>query len=144
MSHHSFFRNFVGVVLLIGFASLLLQCERAAPVQQKPTETTFSSIQQNIFDKNCALSGCHLGNTAPFGLDLSQGNSYNNLVGVPSGEVPTLFRVKPNDPDNSYLVMKIEGAPGIQQERMPRGRPPLSQEDIDAVREWISLGAKNN
>ncbi len=144
MRHHSFHKGFTGMVFCLGFAAVLLHCERAAPLQQKPTETTFTSIQQNIFDNNCALSGCHLGSSAPFGLDLSQGNAYNNLVDVASGEVPTLFRVKPGDPDNSYIVMKLEGAQGIQGQRMPRGRPPLAPDDINAVREWIRLGAKNN
>lgn len=134
----------IKVSFIAGMILLLFRCERAAPVQQKPTESTFSSIQENIFNKNCAVSGCHLGSNAPFELDLSEGKSYNNLVGIPSGEVPALFRVKPFDAENSYLVMKIEGAPGIQGERMPRGRDPLPAEDINAIREWIALGAKNN
>ena len=127
----------VQIVLVIG-------CERAGPIESGPVATTFSSIQQNVFSVSCALSGCHLGASAPFGLDLSEGNAYGNIVNVASQEVPSLTRVKPLDPDNSYLVRKIEGAPGIVGERMPRGRAALSQEKIDAIREWIDAGAENN
>jgi len=34
--------------------------------------------------------------------------AFNLLVGVPSTEVPSLLRVKPGDPDNSYIIQKLE------------------------------------
>lgn len=133
-------------VFLAGLMILLtFSCERADPVQPQPIQVTFSSIQTNIFNQNCVLSGCHLGGSAPLGLDLSEGVSYNLLVNVASGEVPSLMRVKPGDPENSYLVHKIEGRPSIVGDRMPRGRPdPLAPEEIQAIRDWISEGAPNN
>ena len=49
------------------------------------------------------------------------------------------------DPDRSYLVQKIEGAPGIVGERMPRtGGPFLTPGQIAIIRRWIELGAPNN
>ncbi|RMG61909.1 MAG: hypothetical protein D6715_12790, partial [Calditrichaeota bacterium] len=104
----------------------------------------FSTIQESVFNLNCALSGCHLGSSAPFGLDLSAGKAYNNLVNVPSGELPQLLRVAPGKPDSSYLVWKIEGRAGIQGQRMPRGRDPLPPEAIALIRRWIDAGAPNN
>ena len=56
-----------------------------------------------------------------------------------------LDRIEPNDPDNSYLVRKIEGGPGISGGRMPAGgAPPLDPSVIQIVRDWVSAGAPNN
>jgi Big-like domain-containing protein len=102
----------------------------------------FESIQENVFTPIC--SKCHIGASAPEGLQLDAAHSYNLLVGVPSVEQPMLDRVKPNDPDNSYMVLKIEGAPGIDGGQMPLGETPLPQSTIDAIRQWITNGALNS
>jgi hypothetical protein len=80
----------------------------------------------------------------PGSLDLTAGNSFTNLVDVPSIEVPALLRVKPNDPANNYLIRKLEGTAGIQGSRMPLGGPFLDQATIDLVKAWIASGAPNN
>jgi hypothetical protein len=65
-------------------------------------------------------------------------------VNVASLEKPSLLRVKPGDPDNSYLIQKLEGAAGISGSRMPLGGPFLDRETIDKIRSWIQDGAPNN
>jgi Bacterial Ig-like domain len=104
-----------------------------------PITAEFQSIQDNVFTPIC--SKCHIGASAPEGLQLDAGHSYNLLVGVPSSEQPNLLRVKPGDPDDSYLVHKIEGQPGISGGQMPLGETPLPQATIDAIRQWITDGA---
>jgi hypothetical protein len=74
------------------------------------------------------------------GLRLDEGFSFDNLVNVPSNEVPELLRVEPGDPDDSYLVQKIEGT-AAEGGRMPLGAPPLDQNLIDDIREWITNDA---
>lgn len=103
---------------------------------------TFSSIQARIFTPICTQ--CHAGASAPLGFSLEAGVSYGNLVNVPSVEVPTLMRVKPGQPDSSYIVRKLEGGPGIVGGRMPLGLPPLAAEEIGALRSWIAAGALQN
>lgn len=132
---------FIITLIVLAILALISSCEHHGPVESGQLEPTFQSIQSNIFNLNCALSGCHLGSNPASGLNLSEGNAFGNIVGVPSQEVPSLQRVKPNSPDSSYLVWKIEGRQGIQGERMPRGRTPLSQEQIDVIRQWIANGA---
>ena len=104
-----------------------------------PLEANFQSIQANVFTPICAR--CHSGGSAPEGLQLDAAHSYALLVGVPSVEVPSVLRVKPGDPDNSYLIMKLEGAPGIVGAQMPFGGPYLPQSTIDVIRQWIIDGA---
>ena len=94
--------------------TIFFTCEHAKePTASENGEATFSAIQQNILRNSCALSGCHQGSAAPFGLDLSEGQAYGNLVNVRSAERPSLLRVNPGAPDSSYMVKKIEGAPDI-------------------------------
>jgi methionine-rich copper-binding protein CopC len=106
-----------------------------------PITADFQSIQDNVFTPICAK--CHIGASAPEGLQLDAEHSYNLLVGVPSVEQPSLLRVKPGDPDDSYMVHKIEGLPGIDGGQMPLGETPLPQATIDAIRQWITNGAPN-
>ena len=65
-----------------------------------------------------------------------------NLVGVPTTQLGGAgIRVVAGDPDNSYLIQKLENDPGIEGQQMPLGRPPLAQADIDHIRQWITDGA---
>lgn len=135
--------------LLITVLLLIAGCENdnlVDPGDDDEPQATFSDIQANIFNLSCAVSGCHLGASAPQGLDLSAGNAYANLVNVASGQVPDLFRVDPGNADGSYLVIKLEGGSRMAAgtARMPRGRDPLSSGQIATVREWIEDGALDN
>jgi mono/diheme cytochrome c family protein len=92
--------------------------------------TGFAAAVQPIFSANCALSGCHAGSSPAQGMNLSQGQAYANIVNV-----------------SSYLVHKIQGTQsnvGGSGGQMPLGRNPLSQAQIDTIRQWIADGAPNN
>jgi hypothetical protein len=107
----------------------------------EPLSADLQSIQENVFTPICTR--CHIGASAPEGLRLDAADSYSLLVGVPSAEVPSLLRVMPGDPDESYLVLKLQGSPGIVGGQMPLGGPYLPQATIDAIRQWITDGAAN-
>jgi hypothetical protein len=106
-----------------------------------PITADFQSIQDNVFTPIC--SKCHIGASAPEGLQLDAAHSYNLLVGVPSNEQPNLLRVKPGDPADSYMVHKIEGLPGISGGQMPLGEQPLPAATIAAILQWVTNGAPN-
>lgn len=111
------------------------------PIGETPVpndQPTFSNIQARIFTPICTQ--CHVGAAAPQGLRLDSANSYGDLVGVPSREVPALDRVEPFDPGTSYMFQKISGTAAVGG-RMPLGGPSLPDEDIELVRQWISDGA---
>lgn len=110
-------------------------------------EPTLSSIQENIFTPTCARSGCHSAASASNGLSLADGDSFSELVGVASSDVPTMDRVEAGDPDNSYLIHKLRGTQatvGGGGSDMPQGASALSDEEIEAIEEWIENGAENN
>lgn len=104
---------------------------------------TFTRVQNEIFTPTCAVIGCH----HPIGQQSQQiliaGQAYAMTVNHASVEMPSLNRVKPFDPANSYLYRKITGA-GITGDRMPQGLPPLSDAQIKLVRDWIRRGAPND
>jgi hypothetical protein len=108
------------------------------------TPYTFTELHAQVLGPSCAVSGCHLGAGAPFGLDLASGVAYGNLVNAASGEVPSLLRVAPGNASDSYLIRKLEGTPGIVGVRMPFGGPYLPQSTIDRIRAWIDNGAPND
>lgn len=116
---------------MCGVTFTILGCKPAVVLQP-----TFESIQANVFDISCATSGCHDNLSAMSSLDLSAGNSYANLANTLSTQVPTLYRIDPGFPDSSYLIKKLEGTATVG-EQMPKGQPPLSQKDINVIREWI-------
>lgn len=102
---------------------------------------TLAEIQATVFTPRCAV--CHTGGGSelPFTLDLtSEQDSYDNLVNVPSEQVPALLRVNPGNPDDSYLIHKLEGTQAVG-DRMPQGGPFLDDETIQGIRGWIENGA---
>ena len=66
--------------------------------------------------------------------------SHSTLVGVASMGNGALLRVAPNDPDNSYLIHKLEGT-GNGSVMPPPPSAVLSPATIDNIRQWITDGA---
>ena len=100
---------------------------------------TLTQVQAQIFTPFC--SGCHPPNG---GLNLGAGSAWSSTVNVNSSEQSSLKRIKPGDPDNSYLYRKVNGGPSITGSRMPQGGPFLSAAQIQLLRDWILAGAPNN
>lgn len=107
-------------------------------------QATFTAVQQQIFTASCAFSGCHGGSSPQQGMNLRAGAAFANIVNVPSREQPSLDRIEPSDPDNSYLYLKVLGDSSISGVRMPRGGAMLSRNLLDLLREWIERGAPND
>lgn len=102
----------------------------------------FAANIQEIFDRRgCAASGCH-GDAAEAGLRLTSGASYADLVDV-AATSEAFLRVAPGDPENSYLVIRIEGRQAVGS-RMPLNGAPLDNIDRTNIRNWIANGAPNN
>lgn len=106
---------------------------------------TFTRVQNEVFTPTCGVIGCHdpLGQSSSGQMILTPGQAYAQIVNHPSTEMPSLSRIKPNDFANSYLYRKITGA-GITGERMPLGSPPLTDAQIQLIRNWIRRGAPND
>src|SRR3989442_11503888 len=117
----------------------------------QPT-VSFANNIQPIFNRSCALAGCHVGPVPTGPVDLSVGQAYGQIVNVKSAQQPNLKRILPGKPDQSYIIRKIEGGPNIAGVFMPQGCPGaplngprcLSADDIAAIRQWVTECALNN
>jgi hypothetical protein len=123
----------------IRFLALGLACTAlAGGCAQEQREVSFSKSIQPLLDTRCV--SCH---KAPDGEGYTKSglllDSYQGLMkGTRFGPV-----VVPGDSLNSTLMTLVEGRadPSIN---MPHSREPLSEEEVDMLRDWINQGAKNN
>jgi hypothetical protein len=141
-------------IVVIGLSVAAAGCDEKLSDVAGPTPNltpTFSSIQRDIFEAadssgRPACSACHNPNGGAFrqvGLDLSTSGSYDSLVGVRSAQ-KGLLRVAAGDPENSYLLHKLEGRTDIIGNRMPNRGPYLSEGQLAILRRWIELGARRD
>jgi hypothetical protein len=75
-------------------------------------------------------------------MNLEHDIAYSQLVNVPSARKAGAVRVIPGNADDSYIVHKVEGRPGIVGARMPFNGPFLTEGQILILRRWIDLGAQ--
>lgn len=126
------------LLFLAGFLLSALVCRQAQDLTIKENPDFVKDIQP-IFSRSCVMAGCH-DHSGMAGLDLSPGEAYSQLVGVQSTSETDKTRVIPEDAENSYLVIKLEGRQSVGA-RMPRGRVALPEEHIQTIRNWIDKGA---
>src|SRR5882672_2164488 len=140
-------------VMAAGFAATA--CDEKLSKLAGPTpnlEPTFASVQSQIFETTdssgrLAWTNCHtnIGRNPSGGLNLLHDLAYDHLVNVPSARKPGVIRVVPGDPENSYLVHKLEGRAGIVGVRMPLGTGPfLTDGQMLILKRWIAIGAPRN
>jgi anaerobic magnesium-protoporphyrin IX monomethyl ester cyclase len=126
----------------------LLSCDRYEPqvCDPPPPPVHFAHDIEPYLDATCALPDCHAKGSAAAGLVLESGLSYGNLVDHPSTQVPSLARVRPTQPDSSYLVHKLAGTQasvGGSGERMPKGGQ-IDPDFPESLWRWIWSGAKRD
>jgi hypothetical protein len=130
---------------LIAAVNTALQGCAATPTPTATPEPSYQTIASTIFAPRCALPTCHDAASNAGSLILEPGQAYDQLVGVaPSVDTAReagLLRVDPGHPENSFLLVKLEGPPPDQGSRMPLTGSPLSDAEIALIRDWIAGGA---
>ena len=133
----------------------LAACDEKLSTVAGPTPSlgpTFSSIQSEIFEKSdssgrsaCVTCHTNTGKTPSGGLNLNHDVAYDQCVNMPSRGKPSATRVIPGDPENSYMIHKLEGLSDISGRRMPFNGPPyLTDGQILIIKRWIAIGAPRN
>ncbi len=136
--------------LLVGCVGML--CVTAAQAHEdhchaQPFTSTFEAIETVIFqNRGCTLSGCHNASVAPHFLDLRPGHAYDNLIGKPSQSVEGWERVRQGEKERSLLFINLAAAVDPETytaplRPMPSGLPPISSDELAALRKWIEAGA---
>jgi hypothetical protein len=114
-------------------------------------EPTFTAVRRDILTltepsgrRQCVACHTATGRVPAGQLNMDTPNVYDALVNAQSRLKPGATLIVPGDPDNSYLIQKLEGRPGINGGRMPLNGPYLTVGQISIIRRWIELGADNN
>jgi Planctomycete cytochrome C len=144
----------IRILVAVATAALFSACDENLSNFAGPTPElmpTFSSIQRDIFaaadsSGRVACNGCHTstGRTPAGGLNLTGDLAYDQLVNVPSARKPGAIRVIPGDPENSYIIHKLEGRSDILGLRMPPNGPYLTENQTEIIKRWIEIGAPRN
>ena len=103
----------------------------------------FNAIQQNYFNTTCA--NCHgASNRAAAGLYLTEGKSYNALVGADSRKVEGKKLVEPNNSGNSvlHMVLNQESVEGISMDHYDLVSEKNKLTILPLIDSWINNGAK--
>lgn len=101
---------------------------KAASPAGPESAPTWSENVAPLLMQNCAP--CHT-NRSDGGLNLA---AYESAVA--SERI-----IMPGEPDSSELIKRIEG---ISLPRMPLGGTPLTDDKVQAIRDWIADGALDN
>src|SRR5262245_32733756 len=124
-------------LVVLGAASLLAGCGGGDSVSPPPPLEfkSYSESIQPIFNRSC-LTGCHSTVDAPRSdnLDLSSWEAV--FRGSDFGEV-----IIPYLPNESHVIDHLTG---VATPQMPLSRDPLPTNEIDLIKEWITLGAPND
>jgi len=131
------------LLILMQMFSLGCGSSHDSPQPVADDTATFTRVQNEVFLQTCAAAGCHDTLARQAALDLSVGQAYVQIVTIPSVQIPSLLRIAPDDPDNSYLFQKISSSTPSSGVRMPPG-VILADSQITLVRNWILRGAPND
>ncbi|MDE6632606.1 MAG: hypothetical protein K2K23_06370, partial [Muribaculaceae bacterium] len=93
------------------------------------------AIQTEIFNTTCVQ--CHGGNGhAAAGLELLEGNSFSNLISVPSRKIPGMDRVTPGQSAESELFLILDTDISADW-NYDHSVEVVRQEKLDLIRNWI-------
>ncbi|MCX7876721.1 MAG: hypothetical protein N2321_11220 [Melioribacteraceae bacterium] len=138
--------KFIKYIILSLIFTFVVSCSEniTIPVEKSPSVSLskLSEIQKQVFNTSCANSGCHSGSSPKANLNLTEGNSYSNLVGKQALMSPSFMRVKAGDATNSYLIRMLKNSGPNTSLMPPNGK--LSDAIIDSISVWINKGAKND
>lgn len=109
-------------------------------------DETFTAARTAMLS-NCAGMGCHGG--APFagGLDLRAASAHKSLVNVAASGAPAKLRVKPGDPEGSFLFQKLTNTQDVDEGNPMPSSLAWQEPDaarLDVLRCWILRGAPND
>ncbi len=99
-----------------------------------------AAIQTEIFNTTCVQCHGATGHAAA-GLNLIAGNSFDNLISVPSRKIPGMDRVAPGQSNESELFQILET--DISSDwNYDHSVEVVRSEKLDLIRNWIDNGAK--
>lgn len=121
--------------------------DAAFTISPPATGVSLARDVQPIFTARCTTPFCHGAESQVALLNLAPGAAHAALVGIASASTACTahLRVRPGQPDQSYLLWKLAGAgPCLAGVQMPKNATPLTAREVGLIRTWIAEGAKPN
>lgn len=107
----------------------------------KVDASMFEAIQANAFNASCV--GCHGGNgNAVRGLFLTEGKSYEGLVGKASKVNPDMLLVNPGKAQKSFLPLILEEDGHVAHSHIDILDAKKKTALVTLIKDWINNGAK--
>jgi hypothetical protein len=97
-----------------------------------------ATIQKTVFVPRCNTAGCHNKADQAASLDLESPAPDTQLIDVAAQQCGGQIRVRPGDPDHSYLIDKLAAAQPACGIRMPNGASGLAADDVLCIRTWVA------
>ena len=98
-------------------------------------QVTYGAIISKIKD-SCSSNGCHTGGSQAGGLALDDEVFIQNTVGVKAKGNADLYLIHPGEPEQSFLLQRLQGAEGTGSQ-MPLGGTPFNDEELELFVNWI-------
>lgn len=111
-----------------------------APDGDTPAPAMIEIVYENVFADACGGGFCHLGTQQAGGVNLELSDTLEADL-VTESSVSGLNLIEPGDPTSSYLYLKSTGefsAVGGSGGQMPLGAPPLTDEQLELMADWIT------
>ena len=107
-----------------------------------PDSASLVGLHTYIFSQSCSVPGCHDGSFEPDFRTVQ--STYSSLVYQPvvknDEDGNFEFRVIPRNPEASWLYFRVTTDNSVIG-RMPLYDNPLTEGQVDALKEWINKGA---
>lgn len=102
---------------------------------------------QTVFDRSCAVSGCHDAVTQVVNLDLSNVGSGAQFVGrEPSPDMGACggagLLIDRDFFEDSLFIDKVASNPPVCGNRMPLAGTSLSTDDLNCIFDWVVAAAR--
>jgi hypothetical protein len=123
-------------LILVAFDVHLVAKVKEDSVSQSNMESLTDRVEK-IFKKSCGISGCHKGKYPKMMLNLEPDKFMDSLLNISSKEMSSMPLVNAEEPEKSYLLKKIRGEKGIVGGRMPLESPPLPEEQMKTIEDWV-------
>jgi hypothetical protein len=100
-----------------------------------------AQVPMTVFAASCEGTPCHNSKDRAYALDLQSAGVASRLVNVPSIEEPILKLIDPDNPMNSFLLLKVELAQPPAGSQMPEVGAKLNSTQIDCLQKWVAAEA---
>ena len=148
-------RRTIGVLAVLAATIPFAACDEKLSTLAGPSPNlgpTFASVQREIFETtdqagrtSCVTCHTNVGRNPAGQMNLLHDLAFDQIVNASSSQKPGVPRIKPGDPDGSYMIQKLQGTAGFTGRRMPFNGPPyLTDGQILILRRWIEIGAPRN